>query len=226
MGLLDRFEQRVDKTVNGAFAKAFKSEVQPVELAAAVQHEMDDRAAIVSRGRTVVPNSFTVQLSPEDFERLSVYSEPLQAELAGLAREYAEQQRYSFLGPVTVSFDLNDDLATGVSQVKSEAKAAVSSKSNAKASDSKPRLVAAGGEYPLAGGTTRIGRGVDADIRIDDAGVSRHHVDVIIGRDATIRDLGSTNGTYVDGKRIKEAILRDGSQIQVGATSLTFRSGT
>ncbi|MFZ1362473.1 MAG: DUF3662 and FHA domain-containing protein [Candidatus Nanopelagicales bacterium] len=225
LGLLDRFEQQVDKTVNGAFAKAFKSEVQPVELAAAIQHNMDDRAAIVSRGRTVVPNSFVVELSQEDFDRLTVYAEPLQAELAGLARDYAEQQQYSFLGPVTVHFQLDDQLTTGISHVVSEAKAAVSSKSGHVASDSEPRLVAAGGEYPLASGTTRIGRGADADIRIDDSGVSRHHVDIVVGRGVTIRDLGSTNGTYVDGKRITELALRDGATIKVGSTTLTFRSG-
>lgn len=225
MGLLDRFEQRIDKSVNGAFAKAFKSEVQPVELASAIQHEMDDRAAIVARGRTVVPNSFVVELSQEDFDRLTVYAEPLQAELSGLARDYAEQQQYSFLGPVTVHFQLDPELTTGVNNVVSEAKAAVSAKSGRASSDTEPRLVAAGGEYPLSHGTTRIGRGVDADIRIDDSGVSRHHVDIIVGRNTTIRDLGSTNGTYVDGNRITELPLRDGAAIKVGSTTLTFRSG-
>lgn len=225
MGLLDKFEQRINKTVNGAFAKAFKSEVQPVELASAIQHEMDDRAAIVSRGRTVVPNAFTVALAPDDFDRLTVYAEPLQAELAGLARDYAEQQQYSFLGPVTVHLELDPELTTGINRVMSEAKTPVSAKNTSATSDFEPRLVAAGGEYPLGRGTTRIGRGADADIRIDDSGVSRHHVDIVVGRTTTIRDLGSTNGTYVDGQRITELPLRDGATIRVGSTTLTYRSG-
>ncbi len=184
MGILDRFEQRVDRTVNGAFAKAFKSQVQPVELAAALQRELDERAAIVSRGRTVVPNLFTISLASEDFDRLAVYAETLQSEMAGLAREYAEEQRYTFLGPVSVHMQLDDDLDTGIFRVAS-----------------------------------------DADIRIDDPGVSRHHCDIVISNDAVLRDLGSTNGTYVDGVQVSEKVLRDGSVIRLGSTSLTYRSG-
>lgn len=226
MGLLDRFEQRVDRMVNGAFAKAFKSEVQPVELAAALQREMSDRAAIVSRGRTVVPNVFGIALSNEDYDRLAVYAEPLQAELAGLARDFAEEQRYTFLGPVGVTMSLDDELDTGLFRVTSEAKAAVTAASGETATTSTPRLVAAGGEYPLRQGITRLGRGPDADIRIDDPGVSRHHADVLVGADAVLRDLGSTNGIYVDGVQVTERVLRDGNTIRLGSTSLTFRSGT
>ncbi|MEO9221346.1 MAG: DUF3662 domain-containing protein [Mycobacteriaceae bacterium] len=91
MGLLDRFEQRLDRLVNGAFAKAFKAEVQPVELAAALQREMDDRAAVVSRGRTLAPNAFDVDLSAHDYDRLSVYAQTLAGELADLASEYATE---------------------------------------------------------------------------------------------------------------------------------------
>ncbi len=224
MGLLDRFEQRVDRTVNGAFAKAFKAEVQPVELAAALQRELDDRAAIVARGRTVVPNMFTVALSSEDFDRLAVYAETLQGELAGLAREYAEDQRYTFLGPVTVHLQLDDSLDTGLFRVTSEAKAAVTSQArNSQLADAS--LIAAGGEYSLSTGVTGLGRGADADIRIDDPGVSRHHCQLEISDQAVLRDLGSTNGTYVDGVQIAEKVLRDGSVIRLGSTSLTFRSG-
>ncbi len=225
MGILDRFEQRVDRMVNGAFAKAFKAEVQPVELASRLQRELDDRAAIVSRGRTVVPNMFAISLSTQDYGRLDVYADTLQSELAGLAREYAEEQRYTFLGPVSVSLQLDEALDTGLFRVISDAKAAVSAAAAVAASATGARLVAAGGEYALKQGTTRLGRGADADIRIDDAGVSRHHADIVIGGDAVLRDLGSTNGTYVDGVQVAETRLRDGSTIRLGKTSLTFRTG-
>ncbi|MDP3971571.1 MAG: DUF3662 and FHA domain-containing protein [Candidatus Nanopelagicales bacterium] len=224
MGLLDRFEQRVDRAVNGAFAKAFKSEVQPVEIAAALQHEMDDRAAIVARGRTVVPNVFVVALSDEDYERLAVYSETLRAELASMVREYAEEQGYTFLGPVSVSLNLDSELDTGTIRTRSEAKAAVSA--GAGASAGTPRLLAAGAEHPLNQGVTRLGRGADSDIRIDDPGVSRHHADIIVGNSAVIRDLGSTNGTYVNGVRVNESTLHDGAKVRLGSTTLTFRSGS
>lgn len=224
MGLLDRFEQRVDRMVNGAFAKAFKAEVQPVELAAALQRELDERAAIVSRGRTVVPNQFTLWLSGEDFDRLTVYADTLQGELATLAKEYAQDQRYTFLGPVSVTLQLDDELDTGLFRVGSEAKAAVTA-TNRAAGLPTATLVAAGGEYPLARGTTRLGRGADADIRIDDPGVSRHHCEIVISSaGAVLHDLGSTNGTYVDGVQISEVRLHDGAIIRLGSTSLTFRS--
>jgi len=223
MGLLDRFEQRVDRMVNGAFAKAFKSEVQPIELGAALQKEMDDRSAIVSRGRTVVPNAFTIALAVEDYDRLAVYSEALQGELITLARDYAQEQRYTFLGPISVTMQLDDDLDTGLFRVISEAMPARNPVApNTQAGQRK--LVAAGADYPLRTGTTRLGRGADADIRIDDPGVSRHHADILVGTDTVLRDLGSTNGTYVNGMQISEVVLRDGATIRLGSTSMTFRS--
>ena len=83
MGVLQRFERRIEEMVNRPFARAFKAEVQPVEIASALQRECDDRAAIVARGRTMVPNAFTVALGSHDHERLSVYAEALGDELAG-----------------------------------------------------------------------------------------------------------------------------------------------
>ena len=103
MGVLDRFEKRLDRIVNGAFARTFKAEVEPVEVAAALQRECDDRAAIVDRSRRVVPNVFTVELGPHDYERLSPYAEPLDAEFSSMVREHAEEVGYVFFGPVEVS---------------------------------------------------------------------------------------------------------------------------
>ena len=77
LGVLQRFERRLEGMVEGAFARAFRSELQPVEVASAVQREMDDRAAIVAKGRTLVPNDFVVELSETDHERLDVYAESL-----------------------------------------------------------------------------------------------------------------------------------------------------
>lgn len=223
MGLLDKFEQRVDRMVNGAFARAFKSEVQPVELAASLQRELDDRAAIVSRGRTVVPNSFTVALSDEDFERLSEYAETLEAEFAGLLRDYAQEQRYTFLGPVSVLMINDSDLDTGMFLVRGEAKAAVTAATPTEEVGS-PYLVVAGGRISVREGVNRIGRGPDADIRVDDPGVSRLHAELTIGPQVTLRDAQSTNGTFVNGVKVSNTVLHDGATIRVGSTSMTFRS--
>ena len=93
MGLFDRVERRLERAVNGAFARAFKAEVQPVEIAAAMRRAMDDRAAVLGHGRTIVPNLFTVELAPSDYERLDAYSEVLSDELVASAQEHAESQR-------------------------------------------------------------------------------------------------------------------------------------
>ena len=119
MGVLQRFEHRLEGMVEGAFARAFKSELQPVEIASAVQREMDDRAAIVAQGRTLVPNDFVVELAEPDYERLEVYADSLGIELATLAREHAREQGYSFVGPVRMRFEGVPDLTTGTFRIRS-----------------------------------------------------------------------------------------------------------
>lgn len=226
MGLLDRFEQRLDRAVNGAFAKAFKSELQPVEIAAALQSEMDARAAVVSRARTVVPNVYTVNVSQEDYDRLSVYDDTLMSEFAVMIRDYAKQQRYSFLGSVTVAMSAEQGRPQGTTEIVSEARvdhdvppAAASSSTGGT-----PRLEGPSGSFQLSKPVTRIGRGADCDVRVEDPGVSRHHAEILIGGGAVVRDTASTNGTYVNGTLVAEQPLNDGDVITIGSTSLTFRS--
>lgn len=125
MGVLGRFEARIERLVSGAFAKAFKSDVEPVEIASALARACDERAAIVSRDRTMVPNSFVVELGHSDHERLAEYSGALGEELAGMVSDHADEQRYSFIGPVTVAFEEADDLETGVFRVRGTAVAGV-----------------------------------------------------------------------------------------------------
>ena len=224
MGLLDRFEQRVDRAVNGAFAKAFKSELQPVEIASALTNEMDARAAVVSRSRTVVPNVYTVIVSTADYDRLSVYDETLVGEFAVMIRDYAQQQQYSFLGSVTVAMQPSEDSAQGTVEIISEARVDHDvAPAAGPPAGSAPRLEGKLGTFQLTRTVTRIGRGADADIRIDDPGVSRHHAEIRIGSDVILRDLGSTNGTYVNGTLIAEQPLRDGAVITIGSTNLTFQ---
>ena len=117
MGLLDSFEERLDRLVNGAFARAFKSEVQPVEVAAAVQSEMDEAAAVAPDGRTVVPNRFNVDLSSHDFDRLGAYARVLTGELATVIQVHATSQGYALLGPVTVELLRDETLDTGIFRV-------------------------------------------------------------------------------------------------------------
>ncbi|MEV1052273.1 DUF3662 and FHA domain-containing protein [Streptomyces sp. NPDC049887] len=282
MGVLKRFEQRLEGLVNGTFAKVFKSEVQPVEIAGALQRECDNNATIWNRDRTVVPNDFIVELSAPDYERLSPYSGQLGDELSGLVRDYAKQQRYTFMGPIKVHLEKADDLDTGLYRVRSRTLASSTSQSSDRApagpeaghagapqgaqrggygyppvgappmpsapppGGGRPGPGAAHGGRPTAPGpmpgaqvrrwieingtrhqisrpTMVLGRSTDADVRIDDPGVSRRHCEIRTGTPSTIQDLGSTNGIVVDGQHTTRATLRDGSRIVVGSTTIVYR---
>ncbi|MEU6823963.1 DUF3662 and FHA domain-containing protein [Streptomyces atriruber] len=292
MGVLKKFEQRLEGLVNGTFAKVFKSEVQPVEIAGALQRECDNNATIWNRERTVVPNDFIVELSAPDFERLSPYSGQLGDELSGMVRDYAKQQRYSFMGPIKVHLEKAEDLDTGLYRVRSRTLASSSSQApeHPSAGPSGPTAPGRGaggagaggagypqppsgspggappmpaapppgagrpsgqspapnrpagpGAGPLPGAQVRrwieingnrhqisrptlvLGRSTDADVRIDDPGVSRRHCEIRTGTPSTIQDLGSTNGIVVDGQHTTRATLRDGSRIVVGQTTIVYR---
>lgn len=246
MGLLQKFEDSLDRVVNGAFAKAFKAEVQPVELAAALQREVDDRASVLDRNRTVIPNVFHIELSHHDYTRLAVFKDALGSELATLVTNYAGEQHYTLLGQTRVTMSEDDELETGIFRVRSEAKAEVTSKAGAveaiapepsaagvdadrvaapPSSAGQPRLEVGGQAYPLVRAITVLGRGTDADIRVEDPGVSRKHCEIVVGTPALVRDLNSTNGTFVNGERIGELALEDGSVVKIGGTSLVYRSG-
>jgi len=273
MGLFDRVEQRLERAVNGAFARAFKSEVQPVEIASAIRRAMDDRAAVIGQGRTIVPNLFTVELSDTDYDRLGGYDEELEVELIAAAQEHAESQRYQPGGPLQVSFASANDLETGVFRLRTstarrpggaarrgeEGYAAAPAPTPAPAPRPQPAddgleatqrqapvappapprrvnpadrpwLDVDGERYPLMGALTVLGRDDSADIILDDPGISRRHSEIRVTNDgphlvASIRDMGSTNGTFVNSERITSQRLSDGDRITVGRTSVIYRAG-
>ena len=239
MGLLDNLEQRLDRIVNGSFSKAFKSEVQPVELGAALQQEIDNRADTIT-GQTVVPNIFIIELGSVDHERLETYFETLSVELGALADAYSSEQRYTTVDSAHISFDLDSELETGVFRIRSTAakRPADVIAASLVAQDVTPQVPLTsfiteatpyltsitGEEFKITKSVTNIGRGVEADIQIDDTSVSRLHCAIVLGSEVLVRDLGSTNGTVVDGARATESVLRDGSIIKVGNITLTYMS--
>lgn len=290
MGVFDRFERGLERAVNGAFAKVFRSEVQPVEIAGALRKEMDTNAAIMGADRTIAPNAFTVSLNPVDHDRLGEWQGALRDELIQAVRAHAEQQRYVFVGQVTVSVDRAEDLTTGLFRVHSQTSRGDAEQSSAGGSRPwggsggspsghggyrpstpeparpvSPARVPAGGPAPevpslvnadpsnppasawaspkpsrpsppavtleidgathtLGTAVTVIGRGSDADLVIDDAGCSRRHAELHV-LDSVVRvvDLGSTNGTYLNGKKVHSAIVTDGSIVTVGRTKILVR---
>jgi hypothetical protein len=224
MGVLDRFEKRLEGLVSGAFARAFKAEVQPVEIASAVQREMDNHAAIVGPGRTFVPNDFVVELGTGDHERLTVYAEALGNELAAMAREHAAEQGFTLIGPVRVTFEHDESLETGVFRVRGTAVSGRLPGPRGPAGlGGTARLEGQGATFLLSPPVAVIGRGTEADVRLEDPGVSRRHAEIRLSADgARIVDLGSTNGTSVNGHQVSESELADGSEVTIGRTRLVF----
>ncbi|MBX6371377.1 MAG: DUF3662 domain-containing protein [Acidothermus sp.] len=140
MGVLQRFERRLSGLVEGLFARAFRSEVQPVEIAAALQRELDNEAAILGPDRTLVPNHFIVELGSHDHARLIPYERPLISELVAMVREHAAEQRYSFVGPVSIDLVHVPTLETGVFRVRSEVVYAVPDGAERSPSASRARM--------------------------------------------------------------------------------------
>jgi hypothetical protein len=247
VGVLQRFERRLEGMVEGTFARVFKSELQPVEVASAIQHEMDERAAIVAQGRTLVPNDFVVEIAQTDAERLDILVESLSLELATLARDHAREQGYSFVGPVRIRFEGVPDLATGMFRIRSgvirghtveagEVRQPVSDlpRPGGTQFPGRPRLVIsgsspgtgleAGSTYELQTPVTLLGRGTDCDLRMVDPGVSRHHAELRVeDTQVVLVDLGSTNGTFVNGQPVRRVVLVDGTNVTLGRTTMVFR---
>jgi Protein of unknown function (DUF3662)/FHA domain len=243
VGVLQAFERRLGGLVEGAFAKVFKGDVQPVEIAGALQREADDRKSVVGQGRVLTPNEYVVELGTHDFGRIEEWAEPLGDELAAMVREHAAKVGYSFVGPVKVDFEHHQDIGTGVFRVRSAVAAAEGSPIPAAAPTPsargprpapvgsfplRPRMIVSvdGDEsaYFLSHPVTVIGRAPESDLRVDDPGVSRRHAELRYSDgDVELVDLGSTNGVTVNGKPAARAMLRDGDRVDVASSTLIFR---
>ena len=237
MGGLQRFEHKLEQAISGVFARTFRSAVQPVEIAAALQRELDNKAQVLSRERRLVPNAFSVELAQSDLERLAPYNSALATELAQQLQDHADLQSYVFPGPIRISFESADDLGTGRFRVLSKAEATVSGHARYTTRQrTRAVLEVNGTRHPLMAPGLVVGRGSEADLRINDPGVSRRHAEFLVTTrpeaatapgegplQIEVHDMGSTNGITVDGRKVSRAELREGSRVQIGHTSLVVR---
>jgi hypothetical protein len=216
VGILDNFEKGLERVVNGAFARTFKSGLQPVELASALRRELDTTAAVVTRDRILVPNQLTLRMSAADLDRMERMGPTLIDELTTVATEHAKKQGFRFSGPIDISLAADESLSAGMVEVDSRSVKGVVA--------STPALEIDGTRYPITKSRTVIGRGSDADITVDDSGTSRKHVEILWdGVRAQVHDLGSTNGSKLDGKPVTQAPLSPGQTISIGRTRIVFR---
>lgn len=228
MGLLDRFERGVENAVSTAFAKTFRSSVKPVELAAALRKESDSRAAVVDLNRTVVPNEYDIRLSTADHAAILEWGEEaLRHEFEDTLRDHADFQRYAFVGALSVRFLEDASLTTGRFGVSSHSSRGPAAPAGSAAQTSRHPLIDIDGRrYHLTGEVTTVGRGSDADIVVDDTGISRRHVKFEVTEFGTIlTDLGSTNGTFVEDQRVTEVTLLDGNAVTIGRTTIMYWDG-
>ncbi|HKX14943.1 MAG TPA: DUF3662 and FHA domain-containing protein [Propionibacteriaceae bacterium] len=233
MGIFARFEKKVEGAVSGVFARAFKGDVQPVEIAARLQRELDSEAKLMSRNKRLVPNDFTVRLSQHDHDKLAPYANTLNAELAIELRNHAREMGYMFNGPVKIDFELDSSLPTGHFTVASQAVAGITPRAGRASETAISRaplvLEVNGTRHPLQPPGLVIGRGSDSDLRINDPGISRRHAQIRVapagpGMQIDIVDLGSTNGIVVNGQRVQQAVLQEGSRIEIGSTRMLIHA--
>lgn len=243
MSFLKNLESRLERLFEGSFKTAFKSQVQPVELAHKLAKEMDE-GRTVSVSRTYVPNEFTIYLSPPDREHFSGYEEGLRNELSLHLLEHARKRGYSLISRPSIEFETHDQLELGQFGIQArlaDAPPELAEESRPsgrtmiyEAPQLPPREAAAPGRdavlevgdrrYALSSAVVVMGRGSGTDIKLDDPNVSREHAELRNDDGAWfVSDLGSTNGTHVGGAPVAQPReLRDGDQIQIGNSVLTF----
>ena len=252
MPVLRSIESKIEGLFEGVFGRAFRTHVQPIELARKLAKEMDDHRN-VSVSRVYVPNEYTVYLSPDDRKQFDGYEEALVGELQEYLAEHARRERYAVLDAPRVLVTTDDDLAVGEFGIATRLVAAEGSAESAvpaelpveeapaqtmiykapvPATPDEPpvepkrevvTLTVAGRKHEVTKRSVVLGRSREADVRVADVNVSRRHAE--LRQDGTaywIVDLGSTNGLEVNGKRTKKARLRDGDCITLGSTEIVF----
>jgi hypothetical protein len=255
VSLIGQFEERLERAVEGFFARLFRSGVHPVEIGKRLLRVMEDGKTVALR-RTYVPNIYRITVGHQDYDRLSQLEGKLVEELEIFVGEAARQRQWALPDSPRVSFATDHKLSPGEFRITAEAvslrkeggggapvveavpvpePAVVPAPTVART----PRRPEPAGEPSLTvmsddrvvktiqvDRRVRIGRQSDNDLVVSDPGISRHHAEIINERGTcTLHDLGSTNGTYVNGSVVTEHALRDGDRISLGSTVVEFRRG-
>ncbi len=251
MSVLKSIEQKIESLFEGVFGRAFRTHVQPVELARKLTKEMDDHRN-VSVSRVYVPNEYSVYLSTTDREQFSSYEESLKGELQDYLAEHARREGYVMLSRPLVVLHTDDDLDIGEFGIATRMAQGVVAQAGEPSGDAEPgatmiykprvsqpteaasaeelgvgrevvKLVFDGGEVELTKRRSLVGRSRECDVQVSDPNVSRRHAEIRQeGATYWAIDLASTNGIEVDGRRQKRVKLEHGSRFTVGSTEITF----
>ncbi len=228
MPILRDFERRLGNLVEGFFASAFRSGVQPVELAKRLMREMDANKTVGVR-EVWAPNRFGFTLSEADGERFEQAEHALVTELKRVVRETAAERGWGLVGPPEIEFVLDEDLARGRFEVEASFVEGEEELAPLVAGQATLTLYEGGRPartYSLAKPVLTLGRLPESDVVISDPGASRQHARIAnAGGEFVVTDLGSTNGTLVNDEEVRERVLDDGDRITIGETVLEFRRG-
>jgi FHA domain-containing protein len=252
--VLRAIEHKIEALFEGIFGRAFRTNVQPVELARKLAKEMDDHRS-VSVSRVYVPNEYSIYLSPGDREQFEGYEESLRGELQEYLSEHARREDYALVSSPRVLFETDDDLDVGEFGIATRMAQPERRRADEPAEEVEPgatmiykpkvaptepvsaeelgverelvSLTVNGTQHEVKQRRLVIGRSRDCDIQLSDANVSRQHAELRQeGTSYWIVDLASTNGIEVNGKRVKRAKLRDGDKVTLGSTDVVFSRQT
>ncbi|MCL4433169.1 MAG: FHA domain-containing protein [Actinobacteria bacterium] len=215
--VLQEFEQKLERLVEGVFSTAFRGELQPVEIGRKLIREMNLRRRVGLNG-IIAPNDFKVYLSPYDLERFSRFEEVFEHELAAALRDHAEKEGYIFVGPLSVQVMEDVEIKAGHFDIEADVVEGPPEEQHIAAIELPDGYRVSIGDRPIV-----IGRLSDCDIVLHDQNVSRRHAE--IGKDSkgySVTDLGSTNGTMVNGVPVRTSRLMDGDELSFGTTTVIF----
>ena len=213
---LQQFEERLERLVEGTLAKPFRSNLQPIEIGRRLTREMDLHRRVGVHG-LIAPNTFTVTLAPSDVDRFANFIDALSRELADAAREHAKTEGYSFVGPVDVQIYEGARLRAGRFTVTAEVVEGPEELPFAEL------VLPEGGRVTVGADPVVVGRLPECTVVLGDPNVSRRHAEIRhVGEAVVVTDLGSTNGTKVNGVQVREQHLASGDEITVGSTTLVF----
>jgi hypothetical protein len=260
MRVLRSVEGKIEGLFEGLFGRAFRTHVQPVELARKLAKEMDEHRS-VSVSRVYVPNEYTLYLSPADREQFAAYEGSLVGELQEYLSEHARREGYAMLTPPRVLLETDADLAMGEFGIATRVaqpseprgpSVALPTPTPPVPVEPPPETMVYRAEMPLEPDepppppapreqvtltidngrvvTVKppravVGRSRECDVQVDDGNVSRRHFELVREGvdDWSVVDLGSTNGTEVNGRRVDgRKRVEDGDRILIGSTELVF----
>jgi hypothetical protein len=236
MSLLKEFEEKIESILEGFFTRQFRTGVQPVELAKALIKEVE-REKKIGVSKFYAPNQFRIFLSQRDEKRLQPVRQPLLKELEAFVSEHASREGYLLAGQIKIEIITEQELELGEFKVSSnfsdenfiEKKSTVTKIIEPKEKpSSQPYLLLRVGDsqkdFPLTKLEIKIGRAKQNDIVVPDLNVSRKHALIIkTDRGYLLKDLESTNGTYLNGERITEKFLKHNDFIKIGNATFTFK---